>query len=65
MPIFAWGKENVVEVGPSSDGTATFLAVRGTGVWIPPEWARRVAESLTEYADRQERGEPHHVVGGG
>lgn len=63
MPIFKWGTENVVEVGPSTDGDATFLAVRNAGVWIPPEWARKVAAALIEYADRQERGEPHHVAG--
>lgn len=64
MPIFIFATQNVVEVGPSIDGKETFLAVRGTAVWIPPEWARKVAASLIEYADRQEKGELHHVAGG-
>lgn len=71
MPIFIWGgdaargeKKKVVEVGPSTNGKRTFLAVHGTGVWIEPEWARKVAASLIEYADREEKGEPHPVAGG-
>ena len=64
MPIFMWGPNNcnVAQVGPSTDGSATFLGVGDCGVWIPPEWARRVANSLLEYADREERGEKHHVM---
>ena len=65
MTIFLWGPNNcnVAEVGPSATGTATFLMVMGSGVWIPPEWARKVAKALNEYADREERGELHPVVG--
>jgi hypothetical protein len=40
-----------------------FLAVGGSAVWIPPEWARKVAASLIEYADRQEKGELHPRIG--
>ncbi len=40
-----------------------FLAIGNSGVWIPPEWARKVAVSLLEYADRQEKGERHPVAG--
>lgn len=64
MPIFSWKPSNVVEVGPSTDGKKTFLAVRGNAVWIPPEWAKKVAKSLIEYAEREERGEKHYVVKG-
>jgi hypothetical protein len=67
MPIFMWGDPkvgNTVEVGPSNDGTRTFLAVRGTAVWIKPEWAEKVAAALLDYAAREQRGEKHHVVGG-
>lgn len=63
MPIFLWGKENNVEVGPSTNGEHTFLSVRGTALWIPPEWARKVAASLIEYADREEKGVKHPVAG--
>jgi hypothetical protein len=64
MPIFMFGPGNLVEVGPSTDGKKTYLGVRSEGVWIPPEWARKVAKALNEYADREERGELHHVAGG-
>jgi hypothetical protein len=66
MPIYMFGENNkyFVEVGPSQDGTTTFLAVGNSEVWIPPELARKVAKSLIEYADRQERGEKHPVAGG-
>lgn len=64
MPIFLWGKENLVEVGPSTDGRHTFLSVRGRAVWTPPEQARQIATALLQYAEREEKGELHHVAGG-
>jgi hypothetical protein len=63
MPIFILKPGQIIEVGPSTDGKKTFLSVRGTGIWIPPDFARKVAASLVEYADRQDAGVLHPVAG--
>lgn len=62
MPIFVI-RHGYIEVGPSADGNAMFLAVNDCLISIPPEWARKVAASLIEYADRQEKGERHPIAG--
>lgn len=62
MPSFMWDdhlRRNVVEVGTSRDGKRTYLNVMGTGVWVPPVWARQIARALLERAEAEERGETH------